>query len=74
MLECGPYLNNRLDCRRESEQVSVGGQARPDLQGRAALVPTRDSYLLPVRHPVSDCGNQDGAQQDLGGVVDQERD
>lgn len=34
----------------------------------------RRAYLLPVCHPVSDGGNQDGAEQDLRGVVDQERD
>lgn len=31
-------------------------------------------YLLPGRHPAPDGGNQDGAEEDLGGVVDQEWD
>lgn len=32
------------------------------------------TYLLPGRHPAPDGGNQDGAEEDLGGVVDQEWD
>lgn len=35
---------------------------------------TECAYLLPVCHPVLDGGNQDGAKQNLGGVVDQEWD
>lgn len=59
------------------------GRPHSDLQRWTTLVLTcasvcpqkrQRAYLLPVCHPVSDGGNQDGAQQDLGGVVDQERD
>lgn len=78
MLQWGPYLNNTLDCRREGEEVSVGGTV-PSWPPEADHLDTRPrrrerAYLLPACHPVSDGGNQDGAEQDLGGVVDQERD
>lgn len=76
-----PYLNNRLDCRREGEEVSATGQPQSGPQRRTALMVTpacpcmcERAYLLPGHHPVTDSGNQDGAEEDLGGVVDQEWD
>lgn len=75
-----PYLNNRLDCRREGEEVSVARTpsswpSEADHPDASVCPRVRErAYLLPVCHPASDGGNQDGAEQDLGGVVDQEWD
>lgn len=76
-----PYLNNRLDCGREGEEVNVGGRPHLGPLTRTTLMLTHAcpcmcerTYPLPGRHPAPDGGNQDGAEEDLGGVVDQEWD
>lgn len=66
------------------KRLVLVGQSHPDppeaehldMRTCARVRPCRRerAYLLPACHPVSDGGNQDGAEQDLGGVVDQEWD
>lgn len=65
------------------KRLVLAGHLHSDPQGWATLMlmgasvcPRKGErvYLLPVCHPVSEAGNQDGTEQDLRGVVDQEWD
>lgn len=52
------------------QRVSVG--MRPVIGDWIGDVTT--AYLLPARHPAADGRHEDGAEQDLSRVVDQQRD
>lgn len=66
------YCNNRLDCGTANQEMLEGEQSL----GLTSDRPPRgeSTYLLPAGHPAAEGGHEDGAEQDLSRMVDQQRD